>query len=94
MIIGQVKKEFPLFPVTPISLTPAPTLDTNKASGSGTKEVKQTVSKASPIKSEKPKSSPTESLDVKSIKKYSKSELKMLALALSERISELQAMKK
>ena len=47
-----------------------------KAFGNGSKSIKS-------------KSSPTESLDVKNIKKCSNSDLKMLAKALNERLSEL-----
>ena len=91
-IIGQVKKEFPIvnsIPVTPISMSQTPALDPNKVSGSGTKEVKQATSKTSSVKSKADKPNPTKSLDVESIKKCSKSDLKMQALALSNRISEL-----
>ena len=71
--------------VPPISMmSPEP----NKASSSGTKLApSKALSKES--KSTKPMSSLTESLDVKSIKKCSKSNLKMLALVLSEIVNEL-----
>ena len=88
-IITQVKKEFPLVNSLPTAPSSIAKIDTGKASVSGTKEVKPSVTKASSAKEKKPKSSPTKSSEEKSTKKCFKSEIMKMVMALSKQVSDM-----